>query len=284
MGYSDMITAVDYATKYTIAKPTRNRDAKTVAQFIFNEITCRFGSPLEIVSDRGSAFMDSTLKEYLTMLGIRHLPTTPYRPRSNGNVERMHRDLNSMLTKLCAGDTSKWPYYVSQAVLALNCRIHEVMKISPFYMVYGMDPRLPGDEDQPLAPPHIYNYRNPRDAHFMTVQRLAALGQNRGAVLARLKGQAALMKTRYDSDHAQEHVFQVGDVVKMRHHDKKKFQFNWLGPFYVVDVGFNDTYFLMKPGGARLDNPVNHDHLAYYTAADNEIYYAGTNSSIEALG
>jgi len=39
----------------------------------------------------------------------------------------------------------------------------------------------------------------------------------------------------------------------------------------------------MKPSGARLDNPVNHDHLAYYTAADNEYYYAGTSSSIEEL-
>jgi hypothetical protein len=53
-GYRHIITAIDYATKYVVAKAVHTMDAHTVATFLFENIFCVFGAPIEIVSDRGS--------------------------------------------------------------------------------------------------------------------------------------------------------------------------------------------------------------------------------------
>jgi hypothetical protein len=282
-GNKHIITAIDYATKYVVTKAVPDRTAATVATFIFEEIACVFGVPAEIVSDRASAFLQETLQLYLEILDIHHLPTTPYRPRSNGAVERMHRSLNSILTKLCAGDRFKWDVYLPQACLALNARIHEATGYSPFYLTHGCHPRLPG-EQLPDIPPNSYSLLDSADAATITARELAFLGQNRAAALQHLKAQAERMKKRYDSDiGVSTHEFQVGDSVKMKHHDKLKFQFKWTGPYVVVDKGPNDTYYLMKPNGQRIDNTVNHDHLAHYSTTDPEFYYAGADAGLERL-
>jgi len=111
-GFENIITAVDLATKYTIAKPVKSRDAATVANFIFEEICCRFGAPRELITDRAKSFLDSVLAKYLAILDIHHLPSTPYTPRTNGCCERMHRTLKDILTKLCASDRLRWIFYL----------------------------------------------------------------------------------------------------------------------------------------------------------------------------
>jgi hypothetical protein len=282
-GNRHIITAIDYASKYTIAKAVQNRNASTVARFIYESITCTFGAPVEIVSDRASAFMDEVLQGYLRLLEIHHLPTTPYRPRSNGAVERMHRTLNGILTKLCAGERHKWDIFLPQACLAINSRVHEATGYSPFYLVHGCLPRLPGDE-LPNLPPHSYSVLDSSDAAILTAKELASLGQARAAALQRLKTQAIRMKERYDVQvGVEDHQFHVGDIVKLKHHDRLKFQFTWTGPYYIVDKGPNDSYYLMKPNGQRIDNTVSHDHLAPFSVKDPEYYYAGGDAGLEDL-
>ena len=97
-GYTNIFTAKCYATKLVILVPTRTRSAKIAATCIFENIVCKFGVPLEIVSDRATSFLDKVLQEYLQILETHHLPTSAYTPRSNGNLERVHRDVNSILT------------------------------------------------------------------------------------------------------------------------------------------------------------------------------------------
>jgi len=75
-GYCNIFSARDYATKRVIYIPTKDATAKTAALCIFKEIVCKYGTPREIVSDRG--FIDETLKEYLKLLDIMHLPSAAY--------------------------------------------------------------------------------------------------------------------------------------------------------------------------------------------------------------
>jgi hypothetical protein len=103
-GYKNIFTAKCYATKMVILVPTRSRTAQVAARCIYENIVCKFGVPLEIVSDRATAFLDQVLQEYLKILEIHHLPTSAYTPRSNGNLERIHRDVNAIITKLSRGE------------------------------------------------------------------------------------------------------------------------------------------------------------------------------------
>ena len=87
-GYCNIFSARCYATKRVIYCATRDRTAQTAARCIFENIVCKYGSPAEIVSDRG--FMDTVLAEYLKLLEIHHLPSAAYTPRTNGLDERGH--------------------------------------------------------------------------------------------------------------------------------------------------------------------------------------------------
>jgi hypothetical protein len=278
-GFCNIFSARDYATKTVIYVATKDRSAKTAADCIFKHIVCKYGSPLEIVSDRG--FMDSVLAEYMKVLEIHHLPTSAYTPRSNGLDERGHQDLKNIITKLSDGDPTKWVKILPLAEFIMNSRISNSTGFSAYYLSHGVEPRLPGDEI-PIVPPGFYDLNDAGDVATLTERELARLGQNRAAALQRLKSQAARMKLYYDQKvGAVSSGFKVGDVVKMVNHTRTRFKFRFMGPFYIADIGPNDTYFLMKPDGRRwtsangTDTPVNPDDLVPFRDHDAEYYYSG---------
>ena len=60
----------------------------------------RFGTPLQLLSDRGSEFESELFTQLMDWLGVDKLRTTVFKPSTNGIVERFHRTLNSMLGKI----------------------------------------------------------------------------------------------------------------------------------------------------------------------------------------
>ena len=62
-GKEYIIVGVDYMTRWAEAVPTSRITAKDVAKFVFNNICCRFGTPLEIISDRGPGFRGDLVNE-----------------------------------------------------------------------------------------------------------------------------------------------------------------------------------------------------------------------------
>lgn len=65
-----IIMGVDYMTRWAEAVATTHITAKDVAKFIFEKICCRFGAPLEIISDRGPGFQGDLVGELMEKLGI----------------------------------------------------------------------------------------------------------------------------------------------------------------------------------------------------------------------
>jgi transposase InsO family protein len=48
-----------------------------------------------IISDNGPQFIAKDFKEYIRLMEITHVTTTPYYPQSNGKLERYHRTIKS---------------------------------------------------------------------------------------------------------------------------------------------------------------------------------------------
>ncbi|GFV17934.1 retrovirus-related Pol polyprotein from transposon gypsy [Trichonephila clavipes] len=67
-----------------------------------------FGNPIRIISDRGSAFTSKLFNDYCDEENIQHLQIATGVPRGNGEVERIHRTLIPVLTKLSLDDSTKW--------------------------------------------------------------------------------------------------------------------------------------------------------------------------------
>ena len=55
-GKKHIVLAIDYLTRWVEAKVVREVNAKVVASFIYDQICCRFGVPLVLISNRGQGF------------------------------------------------------------------------------------------------------------------------------------------------------------------------------------------------------------------------------------
>ncbi|KAJ1330712.1 hypothetical protein BSLG_009164 [Batrachochytrium salamandrivorans] len=259
----------------------REMTEAAVATFLY-ELMMTYGAPFEIISDRGKSFLAEGISEFERENSIRHLATTPYHPQTNGMVERMHSMLGHGLTTLVADKRDRWDEYLPQVLLAIRTRTHAVTGFSPFYLLFGTHPRLPNDETPPRSSlmPLDEIERMEENSEFIA-RNLEEVGQARSAANIRTKAQAEAMRKRNGFDeNTPDYYFKVGDMVKMKHHDRQKLEFNWKGPYHVVDVGHPGTYWIMTPQGLRLPNAVNQADLAPWLAPviDNvDFFYDGTN-------
>ena len=69
--------------------PLRKENEKTLGDFIFEDILCRWGGVAEIVTDNGPTFV--AVVGYLSKkYGIHHIRISPYNSQANGIVEHKH--------------------------------------------------------------------------------------------------------------------------------------------------------------------------------------------------
>ena len=61
---------------------------RAVAWFAEHEVSVE-----RVLSDNGSAYRSGAWRDACTELGITHKRTRPYRPQTNGKIERFHRTL-----------------------------------------------------------------------------------------------------------------------------------------------------------------------------------------------
>ncbi|KAL6416428.1 hypothetical protein ACFW04_013485 [Cataglyphis niger] len=92
-GNSYILTIQDLLSKYSLAVPLKHAGAIDVADAFINEFICTFGAPKAILTDQGSHFLNSLMRNVARKFKIRHFRTTAYRPQSNGSVERSHQVL-----------------------------------------------------------------------------------------------------------------------------------------------------------------------------------------------
>jgi hypothetical protein len=73
-----IIVAMDCFTKWPEAVAIPNIKAETVAKFIYEQIICRYGVPQEILSDRGTSFINKIVDELCQKYQTKHHLTSAY--------------------------------------------------------------------------------------------------------------------------------------------------------------------------------------------------------------
>ncbi|XP_041350990.1 uncharacterized protein LOC121369973 [Gigantopelta aegis] len=144
-GYQHLLIITDHFTRYAQAIPTRNMTARTTAEAFYHHFVMHYGIPLRIHSDQGANFESKLLKELCLILGMDKSRTTSYHPMGNGMCERFNRTLLNMLGTLNPNQKKDWKTHVAPLVHAYNCTRHESTGYSPFFLMFGREPRLPID-------------------------------------------------------------------------------------------------------------------------------------------
>lgn len=252
-----ILVALDHTTKWPIIQVVPHATHEIVAQFIYHEIVLHFGCPVEILTDRALNFTTATLNSYLKLLGIKHILTSAYHPRSNGAIERFNRLFGSMLAKYVGtGSINQWDSYVDRALFACRIRQHHATGKSPFYMVYGVEPKLPGDQLIPI----IEDEENTNISNRIT--QLNQLINQREQIDARLQSNAISMKAYYDR-HLPQHIdeLQINDWVLIHNENRKKFHPHWVGPYKIKKLCPLGTYQLEDVHGEIKLDLVHRDLL-----------------------
>jgi transposase InsO family protein len=256
-GNKFLLIAVDHATKWTVMKAVPDRSERTVARFLYEDIFLHYGAPTEIVSDRAKEFMGRVLKRYERFLQVRHKFTSPYHPRTNGAVEKLNDTIKTILTKKVRGAIYRWDDFVDETLFAVRTRVHHATGSSPFQLLYGTSPRLPGDDTWPK----YWDKTHPWDNSEQRARQLEALGKLREAAQSRLQQQAHSMTRRYARTLGPRIELRIGDFVLRRNHRYRYFDCKWLGPYLITALGPMGTYRLTTPRGETLDALTHHDNL-----------------------
>jgi RNase H-like domain found in reverse transcriptase/Reverse transcriptase (RNA-dependent DNA polymerase)/Integrase zinc binding domain/Retroviral aspartyl protease len=96
-----ILTAVDYATGWPLAKalPAATEDA--IAEFIFYEIYMHYGAPQEIFTDGGKNLWGGAVQKYLAKIKTIHKGTSPYHPLRMVKLSRSMDYLAGSLQNRC---------------------------------------------------------------------------------------------------------------------------------------------------------------------------------------
>ena len=144
-GIQYILLVTDHFTRYSVAVPTKNQTAKTTADAIFNHFIVHYGIPATLHSDQGAQFEGNIIRELCDIMDVRKSRTTPYHPMSNGITERMNRNLLKMLGTLENYQKADLKKHLSALVHSYNCMPQDSTGFSPYFLLFGREPRLPVD-------------------------------------------------------------------------------------------------------------------------------------------
>ncbi|XP_068209116.1 uncharacterized protein [Palaemon carinicauda] len=123
-------------TRFPEAVPLRSIRGKKVLEALIGFST-KFGIPKKLQSDCGTIFISRFFRKQMNELGICHVTSTQYHPKSQGQVERFHQTLKSVLNKFYVETCKKWDKEVPFALFAIRSVPNEALGFSPFELVFG---------------------------------------------------------------------------------------------------------------------------------------------------
>lgn len=272
-GKRNILVAIDSATRMMLARAYSNRDVPSQLDFMNILMVERgYGAPKILISDRAKSFVESSeWKKFCQIHGIETRFSTSYHPQTNGRVERLNSLIGKMLSKFCAGDTSRWDSFLEAICFNLNIRKHSVTGYAPFYLAYGFTPRLPGN----LTPPSVYDFQQEIDRDAYQARELELLGHARAAAFFRSQAQARRMGNTHAANHKiKANEFKIGDKVKLSRQRLPgmftgKLAPKWDGPYEIGSIGPHDSYYIHKDGIYQ-HHPVNSNHLMLWKESPEE--------------
>ena len=141
----NILVVEDHFTRYTQAYVTNNHTAHTTARILYNEFFSVFGFPRRLMSNQASEFTGQVISELCDLLGVTKIRTSPYHLQTNGAIERVHQTLRRMITKMDAEKRAKWPSHLGPILIAYNATRSLITGYSPYFLMFGRQPRLPVD-------------------------------------------------------------------------------------------------------------------------------------------
>ena len=252
-GNKHLLVVMDHFTKWCEMFPTKDQQARTVAEILVNRVFSRFGPPIVIQFDQGRNFESHIIQEVCRLIGTHKSRTIAYHPQCDGLVERENSTIQGILTSFVSDHPHDWDNWVSLAVFAYNTACHESTGFSPYEMVVGRMVRTPLELDLDLA------LLNPRSQSEYAQSIRKSLQSIISSAQKKLTVSRAKQTGNYDSLHSiQWSPFLPGSSVLLHRPKAWKFRRRWIGPYDVLSRNGVNYKIKSKDGKIMV---VHHDNL-----------------------
>ncbi|MCO5567206.1 hypothetical protein L7F22_020894 [Adiantum nelumboides] len=259
-----IIVATDYVTKWVEAKATQKNDAHTTAKFLYEYVFTRYGLPIEIVSDRGSHFLNETIEYLLDEFMVIHKNSAPYHPQANGQAESTNKILGSVLTKIVSDKRSDWELKLPAALWAYRVAYKTAIGTTPFNMVYGLDAILPME----FLIPTLRVAKSLEWTGHELSEGLDELEQLDETCLAAVHGMYALKRRqkKFHDSHIATKEFKLGDLVLLFTLKQfvAKFTKRGRGPYVISGLSWSGAVKLSTLDGEPMANWISGCRIKKY--------------------
>ena len=109
------------------------------------EFICKFGCPDRIHTDQGREFESELFSEVCKLLGVEKSRTTPYRPQSDGLIERFNRTMKQMLTMFVNENKRDWDDHLPYLMMAYRSTEQTSTHCTPNLLMLGKEIKCPLD-------------------------------------------------------------------------------------------------------------------------------------------
>lgn len=99
--------------------------------------------PQIVQCDQGREFVNSLNSKLFSTIGVKQVVSLAYHPQTNGLTERFNQTLQRALLKMVQDNQHRWEEYLDSVLFAYRTSKQASTKYSPFFLLYGREPRLP---------------------------------------------------------------------------------------------------------------------------------------------
>lgn len=240
-----VIAAVEYVTRYAVARCVKQHTAENVATFLMEDVVLKFGVFRELLTDGAPELTGYAIDLLVNMMQARQVNPVPYRPQMIGLVERYHRTWKDVVATFMTADTQDdWNLWVKFAVYAYNSAQHSTVALTPNELMMGRRLRTPNELLKRTQVTEAGELAAYQDKLLLMMK-----ASHENAERARVKEQTRQAKY-YNRNAKTTKTWKTGDRVWLYNPPRglraTKFVHKWMGPLRVVEPAGYENFLLER--------------------------------------
>lgn len=139
-GFKYILTAIDSFTAFAFTFSLKSKRAIEVARKLIL-LFSQYSPPKKLQSDNGSEFIADVIKIVCGKLNVKIIHGAPYKPSTQGKVERFNQTLEREIGKYLTGQQVKrWVDILECITRSYNLTYHTTIKMILFKALFGWAP------------------------------------------------------------------------------------------------------------------------------------------------
>lgn len=144
-GHQFILVVTDSFSKFSLVFPLRTSSTNVVVKKIEEDVFLMFGVPRLLLCDNGPQYRSRQFQQLANQYGVKIRYNANYHPQANP-TERFNKTIKTMIAMYVADNHRTWDTNLAKVACATRTAKHESTNHSPYYINFGRNMVLDGEE------------------------------------------------------------------------------------------------------------------------------------------